>query len=368
MRADFRKGRDTRARNNDLTRRFNNDAETLDNLQNRERVTGKGKLTRKRTVVGAESKNEEGGYQVELEVDQTKCVSGRVIRIHGLASIVKAQDGIEYTCSIRGVLKSLASDLQHVVVAGDQVTIQPTDNDQAVIVRVEPRQNQISRTSRGKQQIIVANIDQALIVSSAAEPRLKPNLIDRYLVSAEKSGILPIIIVNKIDLIEPADVQPLIGVWSQMGYQVLLTSTVTGRGIARLRQLVQGVDSVVAGQSGVGKSSLLNSIETGLQLRVRDVSPENQKGRHTTTSAELIPLKSGGHLIDTPGIRQFQLWDVIPEEVAGYFRDVRPFINSCRFPDCTHTHEDDCNVKWAVADGKIDVRRYESYCQMREED
>ena len=368
MRADFRKGRDTRTRKNDLTREFNNDAEALDNVRNRERVTGKGRLTRKRTIVGSESKNEEGGFQVELEVDDAKCVTGRVIRIHGLASIVKTDDGTEYVCSIRGVLKSLASDLQHVVVAGDQVTIQPTDNDQAVIVRVEPRRNQISRTSRGRQQIIVSNIDQAFVVSSAAEPKLKPNLIDRFLVSAEKSGIRPIIVINKMDLIEPADVQPLIGVWSQMGYQVLLTSTKSGFGISRLKQLVQGVDSVVAGQSGVGKSSLLNAIESGLNLRVSNVSAENQKGRHTTTAAELIPLRSGGHLIDTPGIRQFQLWDVIPEEIAGFFRDIRPFINSCRFPDCTHTHEDECGVKWAVADGKLDVRRYESYCQMREEE
>ena len=122
----------------------------------------------------------------------------------------------------------------------------------------------------------------------------------------------------------------------------------------------------IVGPVGSGKSSLLNAIEPGLQLRVGDVSRENQKGRHTTTSAVLMTLNCGEHLIDTPGIRQFQLWDVLPEEVGGFFRDLRPFINECRFPDCTHTHEDDCAVKWAVADGKLDVRRYESYCQMRE--
>ena len=168
------------------------------------------------------------------------------------------------------------------------------------------------------------------------------------------------------------DLQPLAGVWSQLGYPVVMTSTITGEGIGRLRELVVGRDCVVAGQSGVGKSSILNSIEPGLALKVSQVSQENQKGRHTTTAARLIPLagedgddSAGGHLIDTPGIRSFQLWDVIPEEVAGYFREIRPFINFCRFPDCTHTHEEDCSVKWAVADGKIDARRYESYCQMR---
>ena len=168
-----------------------------------------------------------------------------------------------------------------------------------------------------------------------------------------------------------------------MGYRVILTSTVTGRGVAELQQLVRGRDCVVTGQSGVGKSSILNAIEPGLGLRVSTVSEENQKGRHTTTTAQLIPLSSNlpaaeanadeetsllhrrGHLIDTPGIRQMQLWDVVAEEVAGLFRDLRPFVNDCRFPDCSHTHEDDCAIKWAVADGRIDARRYESYCSIR---
>jgi ribosome biogenesis GTPase len=174
-------------------------------------------------------------------------------------------------------------------------------------------------------------------------------------------------VINKTDLIDPADLEPVVGVWCQMGYPLILTSTVTGLGLDRLRSLIHGRDSVLTGQSGVGKSSILNAIEPGLELRVGDVSDDNQKGRHTTTSACLIPLKQGGHLIDTPGIRQFEFWDVIHDELAGFFRDIRPFINSCRYPDCTHTHEDDCSVKWAVADGKLDVRRYESYCQMREQ-
>jgi ribosome biogenesis GTPase len=118
----------------------------------------------------------------------------------------------------------------------------------------------------------------------------------------------------------------------------------------------------------VGKSSLLNAVEPGLDLRVQTVSDESQKGRHTTTTAELIPLSFGGYVVDTPGIRQFQLWDVIPEEVAGFFRELRPYVSRCRFPDCTHTHEDDCAVKDAVADGWIDTRRYESYVQIRSGD
>ena len=126
-----------------------------------------------------------------------------------------------------------------------------------------------------------------------------------------------------------------------------------------------GKETVVAGQSGVGKSSILNSIEPDLALRVGEVSRENQKGTHTTTVARLIPLAIGGYVVDTPGIRQFQLWDVIAEEVAGYYRDLRPYASLCRFPNCTHTHEASCAVKDAVADGRLDARRYESYCHLR---
>jgi ribosome biogenesis GTPase / thiamine phosphate phosphatase len=203
---------------------------------------------------------------------------------------------------------------------------------------------------------------------SAAEPRLKPNLVDRFLVSAEKAGIRPIVCINKIDLVEPAHLLPLVGVYSQLGYEVLLLSATTGLGVERLRQRLAGAQSVVAGQSGVGKSSLLNAVEPGLDRRIQSVSEETEKGRHTTTTAELIPLAAGGFVVDTPGIRQFQLWDVIPEEVAGFFRDLRPYVSKCRFPDCTHTHEDHCAVKDAVADGWIDARRYESYVQIRSGD
>jgi ribosome biogenesis GTPase len=135
-------------------------------------------------------------------------------------------------------------------------------------------------------------------------------------------------------------------------------------GIDRLRRAMAGAASVVAGQSGVGKSSLVNAVDPQLNLRVRSVSAETQKGRHTTTSARLWPLAGGGYVVDTPGIRQFQLWDVIPQEVAGYFRDLRPYVHQCKFPDCTHTHETDCAVKDAVADGRLDLRRYESYCHL----
>jgi ribosome biogenesis GTPase len=216
--------------------------------------------------------------------------------------------------------------------------------------------------------VIVANVDQLLIVGTAAEPYLKPNLIDRFLITAEKSQIRPIICINKIDLIDPADLMPIVGIYSQMGYEVLLLSAKTGFGIPRLKRRLAGRQSVISGQSGVGKSSMLNAVEPGLALRVGAVSAESQKGQHTTTTARVLSLAGGGYVVDTPGLRQFQLWDVIPEEVAGYYRDLRPYVSLCKFPNCTHTHEEDCAIKNAVADGWVDARRYESFCQVLEGD
>lgn len=370
VRANFRKNRGARARDADLTRQYEQ-GDTTDDLAKTERVSGKGELTRKRTVEAEIIDTGDSGEQIQLAVDESKCLKGRVLSVHGLASHVRLGDGRLFHCATRRILKTLSTDQRNVVSAGDRVLLRPAsdnaDEKEGIIERVEPRYGCLSRTSRGRRHVIVANVDQLLIVMSAGEPSIKPHLIDRMLVSAEKAAIEPIICINKIDLVDPADFQPLVGVYGQLGYQVILLSAETGFGVARLRKLVAGKQSAVAGQSGVGKSSLLNSIQPELGLRVRKVSAENEKGRHTTTAAVLIPLEAGGYIVDTPGIRQFQLWDVIAEEVAGFFRDVRPFVSDCRYPDCSHTHETDCAVKDAVADGKLDARRYESYCRMLEE-
>ena len=366
-RTSFRKNRQVRARGKDYSRELAGSDSPVD-APHGERVSGKGHISRKRTVAGAEIVEDDAGTHVYLDVDRTVCRLGRVLRVQGLVSIVRDEAGTTFQCATRRVLKTLATDQRHVVAAGDVVWFRPEGSEQGIIERVEPRHGVVSRTSRGRQHVLVANVDQLVIVTSAAEPRLKPNLIDRLLVTAEKGGIRPVICINKIDLIEPADLMPLIGVYAQLGYEVLCVSAVAGIGIDRLRARLTGAESVVSGQSGVGKSSLLNAVEPGLHLRVQTVSEETQKGRHTTSTAELIPLSFGGYVVDTPGIRQFQLWDVIPEEVAGYYRDLRPYVSRCRFPDCTHTHEAACAVKDAVADGWIDARRYESYVQIRSGD
>ena len=372
IRADFRKNRNVRARSSDWTRQFDQHGFQDEDPQQQERISGKGELTRKRTILGDQIETgDEPGLDVLLDVDETVCRPGRVLSVYGLASAVEDDDGQIHQCATRRLLKTLSTDQRHVVAAGDRVLFRPienTDPPEGMIERVEPRHGSVCRTSRGRQHIIVTNVDQLLIVTSAAEPRLKPNLIDRLLVTAEKGGVRPVVCINKIDLVEPASLQPLVGVYSQMGYQVVLLSAETRFGLDRLQRLLTDRESVVTGQSGVGKSSLLNAIDPHLDLRVRTVSTDTQKGRHTTTTARLLPLACGGYVVDTPGIRQFQLWDVIAEEVPGYFRDLRPYVSLCRFPDCTHTHEDDCAIKNAVADGRIDERRYDSYCHLIEDD
>ena len=368
IRADFRKNRTVRARSSDWTRRFQEHGFKDEAPLQNERVSGKGDITRRRTVCGNQLDDETTpGFGVQLDVDERVCRRGRVLRVLGLISIVEDPSGEIYQCATRRLLKTLATDQRHVVAAGDRVVFRPVENTQpkeGVIERVEPRHGCICRAVRGRQHVLVANVDQLAIVTSVAEPRLKPNLIDRLLIEAEKAGVRPLICINKIDLADPADLQPLVGVYSQMGYEVLLLSAKTRFGIERFRHAIRGRANVVAGQSGVGKSSLLNDIDPSFQLHVQSVSEDTEKGKHTTTTARLLPLAGGGYVVDTPGIRQFQLWDVTVEEVAGFYRDLRPYVNLCHFPDCTHTHEDNCAVKDAVADGQLDERRYESYCHL----
>ncbi len=369
IRAQFRKNRGVRARTTDWTRRYRQHGFEEEAPPQSERLSGKGELARRRTVCGEQRDGQdEPGLAVHLDVDEKLCRRGRVLCVLGLDSMVEDQEGGVYRCATRRLLKTLATDQRHVVAAGDRVRFRPvenTDPKEGFIERVEPRKGCICRASRGRQQVLVANVDQVAIISSAAEPRLKPNLIDRLLVAAEKGAARPLVCINKIDLVDPAGLEPLAGVYAQMGYEVLLLSAKTGFGVERFRRALAGRASVVAGQSGVGKSSLLNAIDPSLHIHVQPVSGETEKGKHTTTTARLLPLLGGGYVVDTPGMRQFQLWDVTAEEVAGFYRDLRPYASLCRFPNCTHTHEDDCAVKDAVADGRLDERRYESYCHLR---
>ncbi len=368
VRIEFRKSHQGRTRDEaDLTRDYLQSSEDVDTV-GQERVSGKGAASRRRTVL-VDTDQAASAHtldQVELSVDATGTRRGQVLRMHGLECVVSDSEGKIYRCAVRRVLKNLATDQRHVVVAGDHVTFRPEGQAQGLILRVEPRRGTLSRTSRKRRHVIVANVDQIVIVTSAAEPTIKPNLIDRYLVTAEQNQLDACIVINKCDLIDPAELQPLIGSYAQMGYRVMMVSAQRGWNTDLLRRQILGRQSVVVGQSGVGKSSLLNAIEPGLNQAVQAVSAENEKGKHTTTTAQVFPLRSGGSIVDTPGIRQFQLYDISPAEIAGLFRDLRPFASLCRFPNCTHRHENECAVKDAMADHRLDVRRYESYCQILE--
>ncbi len=367
IRVDFRKKYESRTRDDaDLTRKYESTAnDELDTVA-RQRVSGKGQWTRRRTIT-VEDNEDQTADQAPLNVDAEGTKHGLVLRVHGLESIVLDSEGQEYRCTLRRLLKSVATDQRHVVVAGDRVHFRVESGNQGMIVRIEPRYSELARTSREKRHVIAANIDQLLIVTSAAEPNIKPNLIDRLLITAEHSQINACVCINKCDLIDSASLQSLVGTYAQMGYRVLMLSALKRWNTDLLQKMMKDKTTVVVGQSGVGKSSLLNAIEEGLQQRVQTVSAENSKGRHTTTTAQVFPLSYGGSMIDTPGVRQFQLWDIVTEELSSLFRDIRPLASKCKFPDCTHTHETDCFVKSAVADYRLDVRRYESYVQMRDD-
>jgi ribosome biogenesis GTPase len=233
---------------------------------------------------------------------------------------------------------------------------------------VEPRHGILSRGSHGREHILVANIDQVLIVASAADPEFRPQLVDRYLICAEERGILPIVCVSKIDLISLHTILPNLRAFARAGCIVVPASIRTGQGITQLRQLLAGRQTAVSGQSGVGKSSLLNAIDPALGLATADVSGWTHKGTHTTRRARLVNLTLGGWVCDTPGIRQFELWNLSSKEVDGYFPEFRPFLPYCRFQNCTHSREDSCGIRLAVDRGLVSPLRYASYLRLLEED
>ena len=370
VRVEFRKNRQKRTRANDLTRSFRQDDPAGTDAVSSERVRAKGDLSRHRTVIHQEDTSEEsagpgGDPGSMLAVDLSTCRPGRVIRVHGLVSVVEAEDDrLEYRCGVRRILKTLAIDGRNVVAVGDRVWFRTSGTLEGQIEKVEARRGTLTRGYRRREHVVASNVDQLLIVSALQEPGLKLPLIDRYLIAAEKGGIRPVVILNKADLVDIAQYQWIIGLYTQLGYETLVTSAADGRGMDRLRTLLSEGVTAFSGQSGVGKSSLLNVIQPGLNLRVREVSGWTAKGKHTTTAAELIRIERGGYVVDTPGLRQFELWDVEPAEVEAYFVEFRPYIPKCKFPDCSHTHESSCAVKDALFRGQIDQGRFESYLKL----
>jgi ribosome biogenesis GTPase len=262
------------------------------------------------------------------------------------------------------------------VAVGDQVQFVDTGSGAGLITEVLPRKSKLVRRSAVPmpgahpfEQIIVANVDQVVPVFSAAQPPPKWNLLDRYLTSAESLDLSSLICITKLDLAErDSRLQAELELYRQIGYRVLLTSTVTGEGLAELHAALQGRISVFVGKSGVGKTSLLNALQPGLGLRVNAVNQVTGKGKHTTTNLEMFPLENGGSVVDTPGMREFGLWEIDESDLALLFPEMRAYVGRCKFGlDCSHDHEPGCAIRKAVAEGKIAPRRYATFQRLRQE-
>lgn len=300
--------------------------------------------------------------------------TGLVVKTHsGFYTVQSATQRV--VCQLRGTLKQ-GSKKTELCVIGDRVTIKVSPDGTGVIKAVAPRERVLSRvepsdyagTSTEREQIIIANPEQAVFVYAASHPAPNPRFLDRVLVAAEKAEIPSIaIVINKIDLIGLEAAHEMFLRYERIGYRVLYTSAEQSIGIAGLRDLLIGKISVFTGPSGVGKTSLLNAIQAGLGRAVGTVSPKLTKGRHTTRNAELFPLDGGGHVADTPGIRTLSPWDVEPDELDAYFREFGAYVPRCQFSDCKHINEPGCAVRAAVERAEIAPERYDSYLRLREE-
>ncbi len=273
-----------------------------------------------------------------------------------------------FTCRLRGRLKQ-GKRLGDLVAVGDWVELSPLPDGEGMIERVEPRQRLLSRmapTPQGEyQQIIIANPDQVVFIFACAKPEPHLGMLDRLLVVAEKQGIPALILANKVDLVEASQAEALFSHYEPLGYPLIYTSAKSNLGIVELEEKLRGKISVFAGPSGVGKSSLLNSIQPGLGLAIRSVSQATKKGKHTTVVRQLFPLEGGGYVADTPGLKALALWDIRPEELDGYFPELRRLVADCQFNDCTHIHEPGCAVQAALKRGEVHPERYASYVRMR---
>ena len=296
-------------------------------------------------------------------VSKDNLKKARVLAIHGEHAVVDS-DGDEFLCTIRGILKKEQTQDRNILAVGDIVYIQ---EENKAILFVEERKTLLFREEnlRHKKQIIAANIDQVFITSSVVSPILKPSLIDRYIISANKGNVSPILVINKIDLLESNNKEKekyleTLAAFEKTGIAIVSTSIKNNIGIDTLFGLMKNKTSVFSGQSGVGKSSLISLI-TGEKLKTGSIIAKTLKGAHITTKAQLIPLVDGGFCIDTPGIKSFGVWDLTTEDILKHFHDFDPFALDCKYPNCSHLNEPDCGVQKALEEKKISPLRFESY-------
>jgi ribosome biogenesis GTPase len=352
------------------------DTDALDDLDlsHEERVMPRGERERRQTVLNealTRIKEEEREEELETKLDETedRQACGMVIEVS--SSMCRVQlDGHALLCGLRGSLSAEETGYTNVVAVGDRVLITPDGHEQGIVEEVLPRSSVLSRPDPfygHLNQALVANADQLLIVASWRDPAFWPALIDRYLIAARRSNLAPILCVNKVDLADDmATCHAAITPYRELGYTVLMTSAVRGIGIEELSNQLVARTSILAGLSGVGKSSLLNAVQPGLHLRTREISEHLQMGRHTTTQVNLFKLDRGGYVIDTPGIRDFGLAGLLRTDLIAYYPSIQQVAQRCRFSDCSHTHEPGCAVKAALQSGDLSETRYQSYLQIAE--
>lgn len=291
---------------------------------------------------------------------------GLVIKSTGSICLVRTKDGQKIQCTIRGKLRLSGSKSTNPVVVGDWVKIQ-SEGDQRNISEIEERKNYIVRKSvnLSKQtHVIAANLDQTLLVVTLKNPKTNTEFIDRYLCTAEAYRIPAVLVFNKIDIYSSETIQKLeelIRIYERIGYKCLIVSAKTGEGIEELKKLLTDKVSLISGNSGVGKSSIINFIEPGYKLKVAEISTSHLKGKHTTTFSEMHELSTGGYLIDTPGIKGFGIVNIGNEELFHFFPEMFRLTNQCQYYNCTHVHEPNCTVRLAVESGEIAESRYISY-------
>ena len=292
---------------------------------------------------------------------------GLVTRLQaGFYTVDIGQDVL--SCRMRGKHKQSRKN-EDIIAVGDWVEITLLEDGTGVIEDIYPRENAFIRmapTARGSyKQILLANPDQVLLVFACDDPPPSLRMLDRFLVITEKQKIPVLIVANKVDLVGLDAAEQIFSIYTDLGYDVLLTSAKGKLHITELKQRLIGKISALSGPSGVGKSSLLNQVQPDLGLRIGGLKDSSGKGRHTTVVRELFPLVKGGYVADMPGLRALSLWDTQPEELDGYFPELRELVADCQFNDCTHIVEPGCAVKAAVEDGTVSTQRYDSYVRLR---
>ncbi len=296
----------------------------------------------------------------------TERVAGVVTAVFG--PLVRVQVGAQpLVVPFRRKLRWLAESEDRRLVVGDRVVLEGKAPD-LVVAEVSPRRTKLTRRSPGEKRprVIASNVDQAVVVMAAASPEPNPRLLDRFLVACHHAGIEPVVCFNKVDQGTSA-IDAWIGDYQDAGYEILMVSARTSRGVGCLTRRVTGRTTLFCGPSGVGKSALLNAIHPGYRLREGSISEATGKGRHTTTTAQLLPLPGSGFVVDTPGLREFGLWDLEVSELQVCFPEVAKTAVGCAFGDCSHAGEANCAVRSAVEAGTLSVRRYTSFLKLRQE-